>query len=60
MLFKNGFTHVFVINFANEEDRDFYALRDPVHLDFVQWSNDVVDEVFAVDFVDREFQGFSI
>jgi Stress responsive A/B Barrel Domain len=52
---QNGLTHVFYVNFANKEDRDYYALEDPVHLEFVKWSEDVVEQVVAIDYVDGEF-----
>ncbi|KAK6064469.1 stress responsive A/B barrel domain-containing protein [Seiridium cupressi] len=47
---QGGLTHAFVVTFSNEEDRNYYALEDPVHLDFVKWSEDVVEKVVAVDF----------
>ncbi|KAI5460937.1 hypothetical protein BGZ63DRAFT_358595 [Mariannaea sp. PMI_226] len=52
---QNGLTHVFVVIFDNIEDRDYYALKDPVHLKFVKWSNSVLEQVQAVDFTEGEF-----
>uniref|UniRef100_A0A8H7KDH5 Stress-response A/B barrel domain-containing protein n=1 Tax=Bionectria ochroleuca TaxID=29856 RepID=A0A8H7KDH5_BIOOC len=52
---QKGFTHVFVVGFDTKEDRDYYALEDPVHLEFVNWSDSVAADVYAIDFVDGEF-----
>jgi hypothetical protein len=46
---------VFYVNFTNPQDRDYYAREDPIHLEFVRWSADVVDKVVAIDYVDGEF-----
>ncbi|XXH04748.1 hypothetical protein Hte_011170 [Hypoxylon texense] len=54
-LVKNGLTHVFAVNFKDKEDRNYYALEDPVHLEFVKWSEDVVTHVLAIDYVDGDF-----
>jgi hypothetical protein len=37
------------------EDRDYYALEDPVHLQFVDWSESVVSKVQAIDFISGVF-----
>ncbi|VUC31067.1 unnamed protein product [Clonostachys rosea] len=52
---QKGFTHVFVVGFDTKEDRDYYALEDPVHLEFVNWSDSVAGDVYAIDFVDGAF-----
>lgn len=35
---QNGLTHAFIVTFENEEGRDYYAFKDTVHLEFVNWS----------------------
>ncbi|KAI8656422.1 Stress-response A/B barrel domain-containing protein [Fusarium sp. Ph1] len=57
---QNGLTHVFVVTFDTVEERDYYALEDPVHLEFVNWSDTVVQQVQAIDFVDGEFGSHGI
>lgn len=44
-----------MVGFDTKEDRDYYALEDPVHLEFVNWSDSVAADVYAIDFVDGEF-----
>lgn len=48
------YTHVFVMEFANRADRDFYLVADPVHLAMKQKLLDsgLIDRVNAVDFID--------
>lgn len=48
-------SHIFVVSFDNIEDRDYYALKDPIHLDFVEWSDGVLQQVQAVDFQGGQF-----
>ncbi|KAI0150170.1 hypothetical protein GGR57DRAFT_199349 [Xylariaceae sp. FL1272] len=57
---QNGLTHVFLVNFACKEDRDYYAIEDPVHLEFVKWSENVVSQVLAIDYVEGEFGDYTI
>lgn len=33
---QDGITHAFVVEFANEEDRQYYVEKDPAHLGFIQ------------------------
>ncbi|KAF4552073.1 Hypothetical protein D9617_11g009200 [Elsinoe fawcettii] len=47
---QGGFTHGFVYEFDNEEDRDYYVKDDPAHLDFVASIKDVVQGARVVDF----------
>ncbi|KAL3705788.1 hypothetical protein TMatcc_006797 [Talaromyces marneffei ATCC 18224] len=51
----DGMTHVFIVTFLSAEDRDYYALHDPVHLEFVDWSESVVSKVQAIDFISGVF-----
>ena len=44
-----------MVEFDSAEDRDYYALEDPVHLDFVKWSDTVAQKVQAIDFSDGVF-----
>ncbi|EAA65797.1 hypothetical protein AN1204.2 [Aspergillus nidulans FGSC A4] len=47
---KNGITHAFVVEFANEEDRAYYLEKDPAHLEFVGSLKDVIEKAQVVDF----------
>lgn len=46
---------MFVVGFDSAEDRDYYAQKDPVHLEFVHWSDSVAQRVQAIDFTDGVF-----
>ncbi|OGM49492.1 hypothetical protein ABOM_001728 [Aspergillus bombycis] len=46
---QNGITHVFVVEFASAEDRDYYAKEDPVHLAFGASLGSIVAQVQVVD-----------
>lgn len=48
--FQHGFTHAFVLEFDNEEDRTFYVFKDPAHLAFVASTNDVVEDAQVLDY----------
>jgi len=50
---NKGFTHCFVLTFANEKDRDSY-LKDPAHKAFGQVLGPVVADVFVIDFVAQD------
>jgi hypothetical protein len=47
---NHGFTHCFVLTFANEKDRDAY-LVDPAHKAFGKLAGPHFDDVFVFDFV---------
>lgn len=49
-----GFTHVFLLTFADVNARDAY-LPHPAHLAFVEWmgSTNAVEGAFVVDYVPR-------
>ncbi|KAF2120992.1 stress responsive A/B barrel domain protein [Lophiotrema nucula] len=52
---QNGFTHVFVVEFDSVEDRDYYALKDPKHLEFGAFIGTVVSQVQVMDFMSNVF-----
>ncbi|KAI1756239.1 hypothetical protein F4782DRAFT_485357 [Xylaria castorea] len=52
---QNGYTHCFVSKFESEEDRNYYAEKDPAHLAFVANLIDKVDGVQVLDFTPGEF-----
>ncbi|ODH50874.1 hypothetical protein GX48_03016 [Paracoccidioides brasiliensis] len=52
---QDGITHAFVVEFENDEDRDYYAKNDPAHLGFVGSLGEVVEKVRVVDFADGVF-----
>ncbi|KAI0475049.1 dabb-domain-containing protein [Xylariaceae sp. FL0804] len=47
---QGGITHVFVSVFENEQDREYYTGKDPVHLEFVASIKDIVEKIQVVDF----------
>ncbi|KAH7216140.1 stress responsive A/B barrel domain-containing protein [Fusarium oxysporum] len=46
---QQGITHAFVIQFDSPEDRDYYALKDPVHLTVVAELGPLVEKVQIID-----------
>jgi Stress responsive A/B Barrel Domain len=46
---------VFVVEFNSVEDRDYYALKDPLHLAFGAFVGTVVSQVQVVDFISNAF-----
>ena len=46
-----------MVEFENEEDRDYYLEKDPAHLDFVRsiTSDNVVTGITVIDFVPGVF-----
>ncbi|KAM0231386.1 hypothetical protein ACHAPO_008496 [Fusarium lateritium] len=46
---QQGITHAFVIQFDSTEDRDYYALKDPVHLAVVAELGPLVEKVQIID-----------
>ena len=44
-----GFTHVFILSFASDADRDAYLVH-PAHQEFGKLVGPVVSDVFVVDF----------
>lgn len=52
---QGGFSHGFISEFENEEDRKYYLEKDPSHLEFVASLKDVVQNVRVVDFEPGKF-----
>ncbi|RAL15585.1 Dabb family protein [Aspergillus homomorphus CBS 101889] len=52
---NNGITHVFVMEFESEEDREYYLNKDPEHLSFVKGLGGVLEKVQVVDFTNGVF-----
>ncbi|EWZ27943.1 hypothetical protein FOZG_18359 [Fusarium oxysporum Fo47] len=52
---ENGITHVFVVEFANTEDRDYYTFNEPAHLKFIESLDGIAMQVMVVDFSDNSF-----
>ncbi|RPB17377.1 hypothetical protein P167DRAFT_561665 [Morchella conica CCBAS932] len=48
---QNGFTHLFVMEFENAEDRDYYVAKDPVHQVYVKMLGALpIGAVMVMDF----------
>lgn len=47
---QNGFTHAFIFEFQNEEDRNFYVKQDEAHLAFVATLEGLVDGAQVLDY----------
>ena len=45
-----GYSHAFVVEFASEEDRQYYVGEDPAHLEFKKSLKGVVERVGVVDY----------
>ncbi|ROW07286.1 hypothetical protein VMCG_03953 [Cytospora schulzeri] len=52
---QNGITHIFVSEFENEQDREYYLNEDPAHLGFVKSLTGVVSKAQIVDFTPGVF-----
>ncbi|HWE97250.1 MAG TPA: Dabb family protein [Tepidisphaeraceae bacterium] len=50
---NHGFTHCFVLTFANEADRDGYLVH-PAHKAFGALLGPILGDVMVIDFVDKE------
>ena len=50
MRLQADYSHAFVVEFASEEDRDFYDKQDQAHLEFKKSLKDVVEKVGVVDY----------
>ncbi|EPS32391.1 hypothetical protein PDE_07351 [Penicillium oxalicum 114-2] len=53
---QGGMTHAFVVEFASVEDRDYYVKEDPVHREFVQSLDGVLEKGQVVDFTPGVFK----
>ena len=47
---KGGLTHGFVVEFASQQDRDYYVSKDPVHQAFVKKNGPRFDDVRVIDY----------
>ena len=52
---QNGFTHVFVMEFENEQDRNFYVEQDEAHLAVVASLGALVDGSQVLDYTPGKF-----
>ncbi|KAJ7771921.1 stress responsive A/B barrel domain protein [Mycena maculata] len=52
---SGGITHVFISEFENEQDRQYYLKEDPAHLAFVNSLSGIVSKVQVVDFTPGVF-----
>ncbi|KAK4903243.1 hypothetical protein LTR27_000171 [Elasticomyces elasticus] len=52
---QGAFTHGFISEFQNEEDRKYYLEKDPAHLEFVASLDGLVQNVRVVDFEPGKF-----
>ena len=52
-----GITHVAILEFASQEDLDYYLLRDEVHAEFSRQAMPLVEEVTVVDITDGDLFG---
>ncbi|KAJ9648131.1 hypothetical protein H2201_002330 [Coniosporium apollinis] len=50
--FSKGMTHGFVLEFANQEDLDYYLTSDPVHLAFSKAAGPLIEDSVVVDIRD--------
>lgn len=52
---QGGFSHGFICEFDNEEDRNYYLEKDPAHLAFVKSLDGVIQNARVVDFEPGKF-----
>lgn len=50
--FSKGMTHAFVLEFASQDDLDYYLTRDPVHLEFSRNAHPLIEDSLVVDIRD--------
>ncbi|KAH7122322.1 hypothetical protein B0J11DRAFT_335725 [Dendryphion nanum] len=50
-----GLTHGFVVEFNNEEDRDYYINNDPAHRSFINFVGGILEKVRVLDFAPGKF-----
>ena len=49
--FHQGFTHCFVLTFANKKDRDEVYQKHPAHMEFQKILRPHMEKVFVVDYL---------
>lgn len=47
---QGGFSHGFVVEFENEDDRKYYLEKDPAHLSFVKSLDGIMQRARIVDY----------
>ncbi|KAF2704858.1 hypothetical protein K504DRAFT_441454 [Pleomassaria siparia CBS 279.74] len=52
---QNGITHAFILQFHNNEDRDYYVDEDPAHQEFKTAAGAVLEKAQVIDFRDGIF-----
>jgi len=52
--FSKGMTHAFVLEFATQEDLDYYITEDPVHIAFSRVAGPLLEDSLVVDIVDGQ------
>lgn len=50
MRLQAGYSHAFVVEFASEEDRDYYNEEDQAHLEFKKSLKPIIEKVGVVDY----------
>jgi len=50
---NKGFTHVWIVTFKNEKDRDTY-IKHPDHQAFAASTKEVVEDVLVIDYVPKQ------
>ncbi|KAB2571892.1 hypothetical protein BFW01_g8175 [Lasiodiplodia theobromae] len=50
--FNKGMTHAFVLEFASQDDLDYYLTKDPVHLAFSRAAHPLIEDSVVVDIRD--------
>ncbi|KAK4447761.1 stress responsive A/B barrel domain protein [Podospora aff. communis PSN243] len=52
---QDGITHVFMCEFENAEDREYYLHEDPTYADFCKRFEGIIEKKQVVDFVPGQF-----
>ncbi|KAH7367737.1 stress responsive a b barrel domain-containing protein [Plectosphaerella cucumerina] len=52
---QNGITHAFVVEFASEEDRDYYVKEDLAHRAYAQGLGSVIGKIVVTDFINASY-----
>lgn len=55
---QKGYSHLFVMEFENTDDRDYYVSKDPAHQDYVKMLTTgefPVEEVQVLDFTEGDY-----
>ncbi|KAK4163977.1 stress responsive A/B barrel domain-containing protein [Cladorrhinum sp. PSN259] len=52
---QHGFTHGFVVQFENTDDRNYYVEQDPAHKSFKKLIEPIVEKVTVIDYTNGVF-----